>query len=281
VGSEVGQVLAPTTEFTDATVSSGTTYYYAVRAIDTSFNRSDFSNQVFQKAEPKIVMVTFRVRVPDYTPGTVYIAGNLPGMPQWNPGATPLTQVSTSPNVWEITMQLPDGVSADYKYTRGSWDMVESWGSIQGLANRSVSVSYGSNGQQLIDDTATDYGVGSDDHKAVRYWRDPIVVGVSPADGSIGVPVTTTIQVTWSVSMTTSADFTITGPTGPVSGAFSYDGPSQTVTFTPAESLTPGGEYSMLVSGEVNALGGVQQVPYSWSFRVMYWYLWPVFFSSR
>ena len=90
--------------------------------------------------------------------------------------------------IWEVTLQILDGTSLEYKYTRGTWETVEWWGSIVSIANRHVTISYGLTGTQLVDDTATDYGSGSDDHKAVQYWRDPLVV--SATGGASGAVVT-------------------------------------------------------------------------------------------
>lgn len=268
-GSVIGRVFEPVTTYTDNSVVSGLTYFYTVQALDTSFNRSALSNQAEGTAEPKVVEVTFRVGVPDYTPGTVFIAGDLPALPTWDPGATPMTKVADNPDIWEITLTLPDGLAGQYKYTRGSWDTVESWGSITGLENRHVDIVYGQFGTQLVDDTATDWGTGADDHKAVRYWRDPIVTGFSPADGAVDVPLETSIDVTWSLSMTASTVFAVVGPTGAVPGSFAYDDLSWTVTFTPAAPLMAGSAYTVTVSGQVSANGGGQQVPVSFGFTTI------------
>jgi hypothetical protein len=267
LGLKLARVLDPTTVYTDTAVAGGTTYYYHVQALDSSFNRSGYSNQAQGTAAPKVVATTFRVRVPDYTPGTVYIAGNLPGWPQWNPGAMPMTEVA--PHIWEITVNIPDGTAGEYKYTRGDWDKVESWGTIVGLANRHVTVSYGLSGVQLVDDTATDWGTGPDDHKAVRDWFDPIVVSFNPADGAANVPLSSTISVTWSHAMAANTDFQVDGPGGAVSGSFGYDPASFTVTFTPTLPLAANGVYTVLVTGEIDDRGGSQQVPVQWSFSVV------------
>ncbi len=175
----------PATTFTDTSVDPGSTYYYVVKAVDTALNLSGPSNEVAQKAEPKIVNVTFRVLVPAETPPNdlVYIAGGTLPL-EWNPSKIPMTRVGT--NVWEITLQFPDGTNLEYKFTRGSWERVEWWGSIVSVANRRTSISYGTTGAQLVDNTATDWGNGADDNKAVQYWRDPLVVSTNPTAGSSG-----------------------------------------------------------------------------------------------
>ena len=269
-GTKIARVYVPTTSYEDDTVLSGTNYTYTVQALDTSFNRSAHSDPVTQLAAQKIVAVTFQVRVPDYTPGTVYIAGNLPGLPQWSPGATPMTKVSDDPDLWEITLNIPDGTQGEYKYTRGSWDTVEQWGAISGLANRHVTVSYGTTGTQEVSDTTTDWGSpGSDDHRAVQYWRDPLVVDYTPDADETDVALDSTITVAWSVPMDASTDFTVTGPDGAVAGAFSYDAGSWVVTFTPSAPLSEGTQYTVDVTGEISAGGDHQQVAVSWSFTTV------------
>jgi glycosidase/fibronectin type 3 domain-containing protein len=280
IGVKVGRILAPTTVFTDTTVVGGVPYYYHVQALDTSFNRSGYSNQAEGIAEAKLVDVTFRLRVPDYSPGTVYIAGNLPGMPQWNPSATPMTKVSDNPDIWEITMSLPDGTVGEYKFTRGSWETVEQWGTITGLANRHLTVDYGTTGLQLVDLTATDWGTGSDETKAVQLWRDPLVVAYSPADGADNQPYTSTIQVTWSEPMPANTDFVVESPTGVISGTFAYDAVSYTVTFTPTEWLPGYTTFTITVAGKTDSGGDVQQVPTVWSFKTEFYTILPLMFKG-
>ncbi len=101
VGTRIARVLAPTTAYTDAAVTSGQTYYYVVQAVDTSFNRSGYSNQVEAMAQPKMVAVTFQAVVPDYTPAdaTVYVVGDAGELCAWcNPQTVALDQgPATSP----------------------------------------------------------------------------------------------------------------------------------------------------------------------------------------
>jgi fibronectin type 3 domain-containing protein len=44
--SKIAEALAPTTGYTDTAVTSATTYYYIVIAVDTSFNSSANSDEV-------------------------------------------------------------------------------------------------------------------------------------------------------------------------------------------------------------------------------------------
>ena len=124
-----------------------------------------------QTTSPQLVQVTWRVRVPDNTPAgdTVYLPGSLPELGPWDPGKVAMTQVE--PGIWEATLPVLEGTLVQYKYTRGSWETVESWGEIVGTVNRSVTVTYGTTGTQLVDDTSTDPDT-PDAHEAVRAWID-------------------------------------------------------------------------------------------------------------
>ncbi|MCB8961571.1 MAG: alpha amylase N-terminal ig-like domain-containing protein, partial [Ardenticatenales bacterium] len=251
------------TSYVDTAVTPGANYNYYLVAFDTSFNRSGASDVVNATAEPRMVTVTFRVGVPAYTPGTVFIVGDLDAFGPWNPGLVPMTQADAT--TWSYTLDILDGTTLQFKFTRGSWDTVESWGSIVNINNRSVNISYGSDGTQLVDLTATDWGAGSDSTKAVQYWRDPLVTAVSPADGSTSVPLTSPVTVSWSIPMAPDTDFVVSGPAGTVPGSFAYDAAGQTVTFTPAAPLEPGTTYDVTIAGasSVGVPGGdsgVQQV---------------------
>jgi hypothetical protein len=128
----------------------------------------------------KMVSVTFKVRVPSNTPAgdTVFIPGDVDQLGPWDPAKQPMQNAGS--DVWTVTLQIPDGTHLQYKYTRGSWATVESWGSIIGTVNRHVMISYGTDGTQLVDDTATDWGKpGPDDHRGVQKWVD-LPVPASP-----------------------------------------------------------------------------------------------------
>ena len=95
----VGSTTSP--EFADTSVDEGATYYYVVRSVDTSFNRSPNSAAVSATARLRAVSVVFTVTVPattDATGRTVYIAGSLNrldgGLPEWNPGGVALTRTA-------------------------------------------------------------------------------------------------------------------------------------------------------------------------------------------
>ncbi len=149
------------TAYTDLAVTEGETYFYVVRSVDTSFNRSGFSNEVAVTAQRRTVQVTFRVTVPDTTPpdATVYIAGTLDrldgNLPQWDPAGVALTPVGN--RVWEVTLSGQEGTNIEYKYTLGSWDFVEKGANCEELANRQLTLDYGVDGHQLVEDTVLNW----------------------------------------------------------------------------------------------------------------------------
>jgi glycosidase/fibronectin type 3 domain-containing protein len=180
---------AQATSYVDEFVTTGETYEYYIIAFDTSFNRSEPSNTVAATAEFRQVEVTWRVTAPEWTGlaglYTVYVAGNNGAVfgANWNPSAQPLTQVEN--DVWEFTTLVNDGAPLEYKFTRGAWDRVEWWGALVGFANREVTISYGDDGTQLIEDT-------------VHNWRDPLPISHTPADGAVDVSRNPAIVMTFS-----------------------------------------------------------------------------------
>lgn len=149
------------TSYTDAAVDEGATYYYVVRAVDTSFNRSADSDEVAATAARRTVTVTFNVTVPAHTPAdrSVYIAGTLNrldgGLPEWDPGGVVLTQVNST--LWTITLTGAESTQIEYKYALGSWDFVEKGATCEELANRQLTLVYGSDGQQTVNDTVLNW----------------------------------------------------------------------------------------------------------------------------
>ena len=153
--------LTTDTSYTDTAVNEGDEFYYVVRAVDQSFNRSGDSNEVLGSAALRTVTITFNVTSPDSTPldGVVYIAGTIDqfdgGYPQWNPGATPLTQ--TGPNSWTITFTGRENTEVQYKYTLGTWDYVEKGAACEEINNRVVTLNYGTTGTQTVNDTIANW----------------------------------------------------------------------------------------------------------------------------
>ncbi|MFN2226909.1 MAG: Ig-like domain-containing protein, partial [Anaerolineae bacterium] len=241
VGPWVGRVLAPDTTFTDTSVTSGLTYFYVVQAVDTSFNRSGYSNEVEATAEAKLVNVTFEVTVPDWTPGgaTVYIVGDIGEFCGWcNPQTVALNQINDI--TWSRSFSLPDGLAVQYKYTRGNWDINEWWGPIVGVNNRHMTVDYGTTGTQFIADD-------------VPYWRDPLVIAHEPLDGAVDVDTSVAISVTLSRYLdpaTIVADNLVvtngtTTPTLDITWFHHTNMTATTIIMTPQAPLDPGTLYDV------------------------------------
>jgi hypothetical protein len=154
--------LTTGTELTDSSVVQGATYYYAVRAVDQSFNRSAYSDEVQVIAQLRTITLTFNVTVPattDATGRSVHIAGFLDrldgGFPQWDAGATPLTRVDSTH--WAITFTGQEFTQLEYKYTLGDWEHVEKDAGCGEIGNRQLTLVYGSDGTQTVNDTVLNW----------------------------------------------------------------------------------------------------------------------------
>ena len=149
-------------EYTDTTVTEGATYYYVVRALDQSFNRSDNSAEVSATPQLRKVDLVFNVTVPattDDTGRSVYIAGLLDrldgNLPQWDPDGVALTRVDATH--WEITLTGNEGVQIAYKYTLGDWEHVEKGAACDEIGDRLLTLTYGTDGTQTVNDTALNW----------------------------------------------------------------------------------------------------------------------------
>jgi hypothetical protein len=116
-----------THSYTDTTVAEGTTYFYVVRALDTSFNRSENSAEVSATAELRRVALTLSVTLPASTDGTgrtVYIAGTLDRLdgdfPQWDPAGAALPASMTT---WQSRWRQ-ENTQIEYVLL-GDWEHVE------------------------------------------------------------------------------------------------------------------------------------------------------------
>jgi hypothetical protein len=129
-----------------------------------------------------------------------------------------------------------------------------------------VTIAYGTTGEQLVDDTATDYGAGSDDHRAVQYWRDPLVVAAT--GGASGAVVTFERNIQPELAdYSTSVVVTLGTTTIAGSTAETSDG---VLTWTPGSALAAG-TYDVTVFHVRSELVDdtmIMQVPYTFSFLV-------------
>jgi fibronectin type 3 domain-containing protein len=150
--------------YTDTSVVEAATYYYVVRSLDTSFNHSGYTAEVTAKAELRTVTVVFNVTVPASTDGTglsVHIAGTMSrfngGYPDWSPGEAALTLTRVDATHWTITLTGLETTPIEYKYALGSWDYVEKDASCSEIGNRQLTLSYGANGTQTVNDTVLNW----------------------------------------------------------------------------------------------------------------------------
>jgi glycosidase len=148
--------------YVDTAVVEGTTYFYVVRSVDLSFNRSPDSAEISATPALRTVTVVFTVTVPDSTDATgrsVYIAGTLSrldgGLPDWNPGEVVLTRLDATH--WTITLTGKESTPIEYKYTLGDWEHVEKGAACDELGNRPLTLSYGTNGTMQVSDTVLNW----------------------------------------------------------------------------------------------------------------------------
>ena len=111
---------------------------------------------------------------------------------------------------------------------------------------------------------ATGLGLSSDlvfAFTAVPDLTPPTVTAVSPASGTAGVAITSTVAVTFSKSMNAatinSGTFTVKQGSSAVPGSISYNAGSRVATFTPSSPLGSGVAYAVNVSTGVTDINGV------------------------
>jgi alpha-glucosidase (family GH31 glycosyl hydrolase) len=224
---------------------------------------------------PGPVTVTFRTKAPAGTPAdaTLYIVGDVSQLGNWDPGQVAMT--NEGGGIWQTTITVTDGTDLQYKFTRGSWNTVEDWGSITGTTNRDVVVDGGTSGTMLVDDTSTAWSDTSvpDDQKAPEYWRDPLVVSTTPSDGSSGTA-PPAVTVTFAQDITpTGSDYSgsvaVTDNGVAVAGTTTKTA-SGVLTWQPSTAL-PSGTYQVTVANVASANPGDNmpiQAPYEFSFTV-------------
>ena len=286
LNNPIAVVSGSTLTYVDTTVAANTKYFYVVKAFDKALNASPKSNEVSETPRAKVVQVTFKVKVPSWTPETdsVYISGNAQGISPdplcgYCGGGTPetkMTETAAGSHIYQITLGIPDGTNIQYKYTRGSYDYVEQWGTISGFTNRVdvIHANSASDLTQLIDDTND--AATTDNHKPVANWRDALVVSTVPAKGAtVAAPATITVTFNWDVksdgaSLNTAIVVTKAGAA--VAGTVTAGAAgSHTAIFTPSSPLTAG-TYSVTVDHVIPVNqdnNGIKiRAPYTFTFTV-------------
>ncbi|MBB4761790.1 TIM-barrel domain-containing protein [Amorphoplanes digitatis] len=213
------------------------------------------------------VAVTWRVLAPPGTPAgaTLYVPGNITELGPWDPGKQAMTD--RGGGIWEATVTVLDGTDIQYKYTRGTWETVEDWGSIVGTNNRSVTVDGGITRTMLVDDTSTEWGEPGvpDTHLAIQFWRDPLVVSATATASAATVVFQRDVQP---AGADYTGSITITGPGGAVPGTVAEPVPG-TLVWTPAAALAPGSYTLTVAQVSSTGPGGVPiREPYTSSFTV-------------
>jgi hypothetical protein len=164
----LAEVSRDTLNYLDQAVVAGDQYSYGISAVDGALNESAQALTDAVTVEQLFIQVTFAVNVPDYTDGTLYLAGNFgsAGLPEWDPAGGGMQLTEVSDNRWELTLELPEGASFEYKFARGSWEGVEKGAQCEEIANRTLSVNFDSLGG-----FENEQGGYTLEH-AVQKWRD-------------------------------------------------------------------------------------------------------------
>lgn len=106
--------------------------------------------------------VTFVIdSIPDYTPpgDVLYIAGDFNG---WNPGDVNHMLSKNNDGLWESTIDgFPDGITIQFKFTRGDWGTVEKGTSGEEIDNRTYTFGNDSTVHLIIYNWADNNGGGN------------------------------------------------------------------------------------------------------------------------
>jgi len=279
VAAPAGWVVTPRTATTAASLAPGATFtvtYDVTPAGDSPRTANVIARLAYGNPDGthvtvpaslsvpiRPVAVTFRVLAPPGTPAdaTLYVPGNIDQLGPWDPGKQAMTNRGNG--IWEATITVLDGTDIQYKYTRGTWETVEDWGSITGTVNRDVVVDGGITQTMLVDDTSTQWGVPGvpDNHLAIQYWRDPVVVSTAATATTVTVKFQRDIQPV-------GADYAGSVVVAGQSGTVAETDPG-TLVWTAAAPL-PAGTYTATVD-QVSSTGpgGVPiRKPYTFTFTV-------------
>jgi hypothetical protein len=286
VDTPAGWVIKPRTATTTSSLAAGATFEvtYDVTPAGPSPRNADVIARVAYRNPDgttavapaaltvpiRPVAVTFRVLAPPGTPSDakLYVPGNIDQLGPWDPGKQAMTNRGNG--IWEATITVLDGTDIQYKYTRGTWERVEDWGTIVGTTNRDVVVDGGITRTMLVDDTNTQWGVPGvpDDHKAIQYWRDPLVVSTTTGANAVTVTFQRDVEPTGNPTGPFTGAVTITGPAGAVAGTVAEPTPG-TLAWTPSTPLSPGSYSGSVANVSSTGAAGVPiDKPYTFSFSV-------------
>jgi hypothetical protein len=77
------------------------------------------------------------------------------GLPDWNPGGVVMTRVDATH--WTITLTGSESTQIGYKYTLGDWEHVEKDAACGEIGDRLLTLSYGTDGMQTVNDTVVNW----------------------------------------------------------------------------------------------------------------------------
>lgn len=102
----------------------------------------------------------------------------------------------------------------------------------------------------------------------------PTVVSTVPSPGATGVAVTQALSATFSEAMSPATingtTFTVSGPSGTIAGAVTYNATGSIATFTPSTSLAYGTLYTARITTGAQDLAGTGLAAvYSWTFTTL------------
>lgn len=158
--------LAPDmTDYADTAVLPGNSYSYAIVAVDMAMNESERAVTREVLVDRALLPVTFLVHVPDYTDGTLFLAGDLglEALPFWDPAGIEMAQLDAQ--TWAVTLDFAEGTNLAYKFARGSWEGVEKGEECEEIGDRRLTISLETLGEM------TDDGSYMVEHTVAK-WRD-------------------------------------------------------------------------------------------------------------
>jgi methionine-rich copper-binding protein CopC len=242
--------------FVDSAVTSGTTYYYQVTAVNVG-GESPRSSEVAALAAnviPAVVTLTPAQNARNVsanpslsaTFNESVVGGSIVfALTDSGGNAVPLSAVAYTDATRTATAIPVSPLNPDSVYTV----------TVSGATDR--------NGNTMAAPVSGSFTVVS--------AGAPAVTSQSPASGSLNVSATTSLSVTFSESVTTgSISFTLkdSGGNSVAVSTVSYDPTSRTATITPASALSGDAVYTAAISGTTDLNGNVMAAAVSFSFTV-------------